>query len=121
MAYLKGEPAAERVADLIADAGEQRAPLLMSVVKAGEVWYTVARLRNISDADKAIAWLLEFGIEFIDADWSLTKIAAGYKVKGNISYADSYAAALAKQNKATLVTGDPEFKQLEKEIEITWL
>jgi hypothetical protein len=30
-------------------------------------------------------------------------------------------AALAKERKAGLVTGDPEFKPLEKEIKIGWL
>lgn len=31
------------------------------------------------------------------------------------------AAALAKEKKTELVTGDPEFKPLEKEIKIHWL
>ena len=31
------------------------------------------------------------------------------------------AAALAKEKKPELVTGDPEFKALEKEIKIHWL
>jgi hypothetical protein len=30
-------------------------------------------------------------------------------------------AALAKEKKADLITGDPEFKPLEKEIRIKWL
>ena len=30
-------------------------------------------------------------------------------------------AALAKQQNAELVTGDPEFKAVEKEIKINWL
>jgi hypothetical protein len=35
--------------------------------------------------------------------------------------ADCFAAALAKIRKVELVTGDPEFKELEKEIKIVWL
>jgi hypothetical protein len=35
--------------------------------------------------------------------------------------ADAFAAALAKEKKAELVTGDPEFKPLEKEIKVKWL
>jgi len=38
-----------------------------------------------------------------------------------MSFADCFAAALAKQNKAHLVTGDREFKQVEGEIAISWL
>ncbi|MGB7207945.1 MAG: type II toxin-antitoxin system VapC family toxin [Pyrinomonadaceae bacterium] len=121
MAYLEGEPAAERVADIISDAHDDGVPLMMSVVNAGEVWYIVARRTTAAEADRTIALLQQIGIEFINADWTLTKIAAGYKVKGNISYADCHAAALAKQTKATLITGDREFKQLEKEITINWL
>lgn len=129
MAYLEDEPAGEKVADMIADALDDGTPILMTVVNAGEVWYIVARRTTAAEADRTIKLLEEIGIEFINADWLLTKIAAGYKVNGNISFADCYAAALAKVGtgsgsdrvSSVLVTGDREFKQLEKEITITWL
>lgn len=121
MAYLQDEPAAEQVADMIADAKEEGISLMMSVINAGEIWYTVARRRSARDADQALRWVREIGIDLADADLKLTRTAAEFKTKGGISYADCFAAALAKQNKATLVTGDNEFKQLEKEIEIVWL
>ena len=35
--------------------------------------------------------------------------------------AAAFAAALANEKKAELVTGDPEFKPLEKEVKINWL
>jgi len=35
--------------------------------------------------------------------------------------ADVFAAALAKEKKAELVTGDPEFSPLEREFKIQWL
>jgi hypothetical protein len=35
--------------------------------------------------------------------------------------ADAFAAALAKESRAELVTGDPEFRPLEKEIKVQWL
>ena len=121
MAYLEDEPSAEKVAEIISDAHETRVPLMMSVVNVGEVWYIIARRTNPAEADRAIRLLQEIGIKFVEADWPLSKIAAGFKVKGNISFADCFAAALAKQTRAAFVTGDREFKQLEKEIEIAWL
>ena len=122
MAFLEDEePAGERVANIIADAHDEATPLLMTVVNAGEIWYVFARRTNAAEADRAIATLKEIGVKFVDADWSLTRLAAGFKVKGNISYADCYAAALAKEKRAALVTGDEEFRQLEKEIQILWL
>ena len=121
IAYLQGEAPTKRVIEILAEAHERGDSLMMSTVNAGEVWYIVAQRNSHDEADNAIELLRNLGIKLIDVDWATTKIAAGYKMRGGISYADCFAAALAKQNKATLVTGDHEFKQLEKEIEIVWL
>lgn len=121
MAFLQDEPAAERIADLLADAQENGVPLGMTVVNAGEIWYIVARRTSVAEADRTLRLIEEIGVHLYDADLALTKVAAAYKVKGNISYADCYAAALAKQQKAHLITGDLEFKPLESEISILWL
>lgn len=47
--------------------------------------------------------------------------AAAVQARFKNSLADSFAAALAKSQKAELLTGDTEFKPLEKEIKIHWL
>ena len=121
IAYLEGEPAAEKVADAIADAHEGDVPIFMSVVNAAEVWYIIARETSTVDADRSISELRQLGIEFIDADWALAYQAGAFKSKHKMSFADCFAAALAKQRKAVLLTGDPEFKQVEPEIVIDWL
>jgi predicted nucleic acid-binding protein len=121
IAYLEGEPAAERVADHIADAHENGIPLFMSVVNAGEVWYIIARETSVGDADRSITEMRHLGIDFVDADWTLAHEAGGFKAKHKMSFADCFAAAVAKQKKALLLTGDPEFKQVEQEITIDWL
>lgn len=38
-----------------------------------------------------------------------------------MSYADCFAAALASMHKGELITGDPEFKAVEKQIKIMWI
>jgi ribonuclease VapC len=60
-------------------------------------------------------------IDRIDEELLLT--AAGLKAKYPISYADSFAAALAMIKNCPLLTGDPEFTPLEKQgiISIQWL
>lgn len=121
MAYLQDEPSARSIGKMLADANEHGVPLLMCVVNVGEVWYTIALRRSARDADATIGWIKEIGVSFIDADWAMTQIAARYKAKGGIAYADCFAAALAKTRGATLVTGDPEFKQVEKDVSIKWL
>lgn len=121
MSYLEGEASAERVADIMADAHEDGVPLFMSVINAGEVWYILAREVSVAEADSSIRQLRQLGIDFIDADWDLAHVAAGFKSKHKMSFADCFAAALTKQKKATLLTGDAEFKQVEPEITIDWL
>jgi predicted nucleic acid-binding protein len=121
IAYLEDESSAEKVADIIADAHEQGIPLLMTVVNAGEVWYIVAREASIGDADASIKQVRDIGVKFVDADWELAKAAGHFKSKNKMSFADCFAAALARKVNAHLATGDPEFKQVEKKITITWL
>ena len=121
MAYLEDEISAQKVADLIGDAHEHGIPLLMSVVNAGEVWYILAREVSEAEADKALHELRQLGIEFQDVDMKLARLAGGFKAKHRMSYADCFAAALAKEHKAELVTGDKEFKQVESEIHVWWL
>ena len=121
MAYLEDEPAGENVGNIIADAHEQNIPLLMSVVNAGEVWYIIARATSPADAETSITHLRELRIDFVEVNWQSARDAAKYKAKHKLSYADCFAAALARQRDAVLLTGDPEFKQVEREITISWL
>jgi predicted nucleic acid-binding protein len=121
LSYFHDEPAGEKVENIIADARDDGIPLFISVVNAAEVWYITARRRSEGDADSGIRVLREFGIHFVEADWALAQEAGRFKAKNRMSFADCFAAALAKQRNAMLVTGDPEFKQVQQELTISWL
>jgi ribonuclease VapC len=121
IAYFEDELAGEQVEEIITGAHESGIPLLMTVVNAGEVWYIIARETSEAEADRSIAELQQLSIKFFDADWKLARAAAAFKSKHSMSYADCFAAALAKENKADLVTGDQEFKHVEGEVRIAWL
>lgn len=121
LAYLQDEPAAEKIVDLIADAHEQDIPLYMSVVNVCEVWYILAREVSEIEADSSVQDLQQLGIQFQNSDWETAKEAARFKTSGKISLGDCFAAALAKELKADLVTGDAEFRQVEGHIKILWL
>ncbi|HET9588026.1 MAG TPA: type II toxin-antitoxin system VapC family toxin [Anaerolineales bacterium] len=121
MAFFEDEPGADFVRGLLLKAEESSGDLLMSVVNLGEVWYAIARTNSAEIADQYIDDIMGMAIEVVDADWQLTRQAALFKANGNISYADCFAAALAKARKAELVTGDKEIKVLQDEIKISWL
>lgn len=121
MAYLQGEPAGATVKTIIADAHEYGIPLLMSVVNVAEVWYAFARRASPLQAQESLAELKLLGIEFRAADLDLAIEAASFKARFKMSLADCFAAALAKHDQAELVTGDQEFRQVEREVKLSWL
>ena len=121
LVFLRGEPGETFVADLLEKAGVRDTPLLMTEVNYAEVKYTIIR-KDGPDRWAAVAQELPaLPLEFRTADRALSDMAAEYKARFKLSLADAYAAALAKETKAELVTGDAEFKPLEKEIKIAWL
>jgi len=121
MAYFLGEPSAGMVQDILTDAQNGQGRLVMTVINAGEVWYNYARRVSEEVANERILQLRMTGVDFIDADWDLTRMASNFKAKHPIAYADCLAAALAKREGGKLVTGDPDFRRLEKEISIIWI
>ena len=123
IAFFEDEPEAEAVEEIIHRASLDRHKLLMSVVNWGEVYYNTMRETSQAEAEARMQDIASLPIEIVglDDDLKITRQAAIYKATYRISYADAFAAALAKEKKAELVTGDPEFKTLEKEIKINWL
>ena len=121
LAFFEDEPSGQKAADIIADAHERGVSLLMSAVNAGEIWYITARRTSEAQADHLIREVRQLGIEIVAADWSMAREAAIVKSRVKMSYADCFAFALAKLHQAELVTGDLEFKQLERQVKIRWI
>jgi ribonuclease VapC len=121
LAFLQDEPAAAQVEAVLAESQESVRPALISTVNLGEVWYQMARRTSEARADKTVAELRKAGLQVVEADWELVRLAAGFKAKYRLAYADCFAAALAKREGAEVLTGDPEFRQLHKEVKIRWL
>lgn len=121
LALFRDEPGGEMVAHILERAGQRNQPVHMTEVNYAEVQYMIRR------KDGAAAWATVFNelktapIEFHPATRRLADLAAEYKTRFKMSLADAFAAALAREKKTELVTGDPEFKPLEKEIKINWL
>ncbi|QUL99158.1 MAG: type II toxin-antitoxin system VapC family toxin [Candidatus Fermentithermobacillus carboniphilus] len=119
LAFLEAEKGGEKVKDLLESSGNR---VYISAVNLGEVYYIVLRERG---KDAAELMLTEFRqaarISVVDATWERAREAGRLKGCGGISYADCFAAALAEEKGAWLVTGDPEFKRVADRVKILWL
>ncbi len=122
-AYLEDEPGSNRVKELLEIAHGDDCRLFMCVVNLGEVLYIVEREKSLSHAQRLVARINDLPVEIIDVDRPLTMFAAHLKARFPVAYADCFAAALAQMKDATLVTGDPEFRKIEadSDISIEWL
>ena len=121
LVLLRDEPGAETVAAILDEAGQRDQPVHMTEVNYAEVQYMIRRKDGDAAWETVAAELQAVPIEFHPANRRLADLAAGFKARFKLCLADAFAAALAKERNAKLVTGDPEFKPLEREIKITWL
>ncbi len=121
LAFLRGEPGEQKVTALLERAGEQDQFLQMTEANYAEVKYITVRKDGAPRWEEIARELRALPIEFHPIDRALAGLAADIKARHKISLANAFAAALAKERRADLVTGDPEFAPLEKEIKIAWL
>ncbi len=119
LAFLEAERGGEKVKSLLESPGHR---LYMSVVNLGEAYYILLRERGKDAAELMVAELRRAArIGLAAATWERARAAAELKARGGISYADCFAAALAAEKGARLVTGDPEFKRVADKVEILWI
>jgi predicted nucleic acid-binding protein len=123
LAFLGGEEGGEQVAELISKALDGYCQLFMSVINLGEIMYITEREKGLFRAQEVLARVDELPIIIIDVNREQVLAAANIKANWHIAYADCFAVALAKSRDASVVTGDPEFSQLEDAavIPVTWI
>jgi len=110
--------AAERVRHLLEEALRRDVPLMMSAANWGEVFYIACRRHGETKAHEAEAQLQELPIAVISVDRERASRAGALKQRHGLGYADAFAAELAIEQSAWLVTADPEFSKVGKALSI---
>jgi len=121
LAFLFQEKGHEKVLDLFERAAQADQPVLIAAPNWAEVRYIVERKVGAARWHEARHKLLGLPLEIAAADQTLAELAGEIKAAKQMSLAESFAAALAKQKKADLYTGDPEFRGVGKDVKIVWL
>jgi len=121
-ALLEGKPEATKVKELVKEAIRQHCRILMSTLNYGEVYGLL--LRRGKSQERALQVMSAIGplpVELQDVTRQRSFRAAELKVNYKLYYVDAFAAALAIENKATLVTSDSDFRKLGHKFPILWL
>ncbi len=120
-AYVQGEAGGVRVKELIDEATSGACHVVMTTVNLGETLYVIYRRRGPEGLVQVLNLASDLPIELVDVDLPLTVAAARIKAVTPIAYGDCFAAALALQLAAVVMTGDREFERLERLVTIEWL
>ena len=119
--WTQKERGYQKVKNLLMACRDQSATGYMNQINLGEVYYKTIRAVGIDRAKEFLENFFRLPVQVILPDseliWSASEIKASY----SISYADCFAAATALRLKATILTGDPEFKKLVSLVPIEWL
>lgn len=117
LAYLKKEKGHERVRAILSSGD-----VIMNDINIGETFYILARERGLESAEYFMKMILpSLAVRMVSNSLDEVIEAARLKSRVAMSYADCFAAATAIREQATIITGDPEFRLVEKSVDIEWM
>ena len=120
LAWLQNEPAAARVDRLLQDAHAGTLLLRMSWYNAAETFYILAKRGNLATAEDFIRFLPMLPVGVVLPDESGIIAAARVKATHPVAFGNAFAIALAIEQKASVVTGDPEIRRC-RAVAVDWL
>jgi predicted nucleic acid-binding protein len=114
---FRNQAGAAKIQELLIQTDKKLVSLQISNVNLAEVLYVYARYSTLDEARKAIRKVQGL-VEFVSPDIEQALAAAELRYRYKLGLADCFAAELAMRTGATLVTADPEFAKLGKQLKI---
>jgi len=121
IAYFRAEPASQKVIHYLQLAQSGKVILFLTYINLAGVYYKTIRESGIDKGKEILAILKALPVNIVSLSNELVLHAAEIKAAHPMSFADCFATALALENHATILTGDTEFKSVEKLVQIIWL
>jgi ribonuclease VapC len=119
--FAQDESGANKVEQFLTASQEGRIRAFMCEINLGEIYYITIRMMGVDPAREFLEQFYDLPIELVPASWGIIASASEVKAKYALSYADCFAVACALDRGASVVTGDPEFKKVERMVEIDWI
>lgn len=117
LAYIENEGGVAEVQSFFDQSLDDQIELFVSVVSCIEVLYVSRQEQGEEVAQERLKLIEDLPIIQESVDERLIKIIAEIKATRAISFADCCIAGLAKFKQATLIHKDPEYEQVEEEIQ----
>ena len=119
--WTQMESGYKKVKAFIEACRDQSSTGYMNQINLGEVYYKTIRAVGIEEARRFLENFLRLPITVVVPDSELIWKASEIKADHPISYADCFAVATALAYKASILTGDPEFKKVKDFVGVEWV
>ena len=106
------EPGAETVAELLAEAANDRTHCYVCFISLMEIYDRIWKDEGRLDGKSAYTQCQALPVEIVHESKTLLEAASELKANHTLSVADAWIAATAQMLRATLVHKDPEFAPL---------
>ena len=119
--FLFAEEGYETVTTLLEKVAESGRSALVPSPAWAEIRYEIGRHVPDSEWASIRSRILGLPIEVVPVDQELAELAGEIKARSQLAISGCFVAALAKSRKAELVTGNPGFHEIEREVRIVWI
>ena len=118
LTLIEDEPGSKIVQGILEQARDGEAVVFVSFMSFMEVYYITLQECDEKEALARVNLIAVLPVLRVESNEALNVMAAEFKAAHRLSVADAWIAALAKERDAMLVHKDPEFKQVEDEIQV---
>jgi len=119
--FFQKEKGFDKVIDILSEIKKTGSPKYINAINLGEIIYITKREFGDLKKIEVLAHIERLNFTILDVPNSLIFQAAEHKAEYSISYADCFVIASAIEHRATIITGDPEFKKVEHIVKIRWV
>lgn len=121
LAFFQNETGANIVYEILRKSRKEHIDRLVCVINLGEIIYITKRMFGDQKKIEILGRIHQLGFKMLPVPDTLVYQAAEIKAEYPISYADCFVIACAQEHNATIVTGDPEFKNVDHLVKIEWI
>jgi predicted nucleic acid-binding protein len=121
LTLVAGRPGAKRVDRLVQEAVRTGMLLQMSAASWGEVVYSMRKARGEHEANALARSVEQLPVNIVPVDRDSAARAGELKALHGLGFADCFAASLALELRATLITADPDFRKIGNKLKVVFL